>query len=471
MVARPAHHQRLQASFVSDLSNQEPSRIIKPACPTPGVDTVPLASPPTLIAQMEDTRERTLTLIRGLDDAQMMGPRLPTVNPLRWEIGHAAYFHEYWVLRQHLGEPAGRPDVDRLYDSISIAHDTRWDLPLPPLRDTLAYMDSVLQRIRKHLQSNAADPRRDYLAQYAVFHEDMHTEAFTYTRQTLAYPAPDLGVPPELAREAGTLEWDAAIPGGRFILGAQPDDGFVFDNEKWGHTVEVQPFRIARTAVSNAAFAAFVEAGGYLDPKFWDEAGWQWRGATGLEHPLYWRRAASGWEWRHFDRWEPLPPAAAVIHVNWHEARAWCRWAGRRLPTELEWEVAAAGEPSTDGSRLAPVKRRYPWGDAPPDASRANLDGPALGTIDVAALPAGDSAFGCRQMLGNTWEWTESRFEPYPGFTPDMYRDYSLPLFGQTRVLRGGCWATRSRLIRNTWRNYYGPERNDVFAGFRTCAL
>jgi gamma-glutamyl hercynylcysteine S-oxide synthase len=117
------------------------------------------------------------------------------------------------------------------------------------------------------------------------------------------------------------------------------------------------------------------------------------------------------------------------------------------------------------------VKRRYPWGDAPPDPGYANLDGGALGTIDVAALPAGDSAFGCRQMLGNAWEWTDTVFEPYPGFTPDMYRDYSMPLFGQTRVLRGGCWATRSRLIRNTWRNYYGPDRNDVFAGFRTCAL
>jgi iron(II)-dependent oxidoreductase len=159
-----------------------------------------------------------------------------------------------------------------------------------------------------------------------------------------------------------------------------------------------------------------------------------------------------------------------VIHVNWYEARAYCRWAGRRLPSELEWEVAAAGEPGPDGRTLAPTKRRYPWGDEPPTPARANLDGGALWTIDVGALPAGDSAFGCRQMIGNAWEWTDTVFGPYPGFTPDMYQDYSQPLFGSTRVLRGGCWATRGRLIRNTWRNYYGPERNDVFAGFRTCA-
>jgi gamma-glutamyl hercynylcysteine S-oxide synthase len=432
---------------------------------------VHLPEPRELIAQMDDARARTLTLVQDLDAQQLMGPRLPTVNPLRWEIGHAAYFHEYWVLRQHLGEVPERPDVDRLYDSITIAHDTRWDLPLPPLEETLAYMEGVRQRVRAHLEQDAPDAHRDYLTQYAVFHEDMHTEAFTYTRQTLAYPTPDIGTAADPAWRAGRLEGDAEIPGGHFVLGARPaEDGFVFDNEKGAHLVEVAPFRVARAAVSNAEFAEFVDDGGYRRPEFWDEEGWAWRSTAGLEHPVHWRRGDGNWEWRHFQRWETLPEHAAVIHVNWYEARAWCRWAGRRLPTEVEWEVAAAGEPSPDGLTLARVKRRYPWGDAPPDPSRANLDGRALGTIDVGALPAGDSAFGCRQMIGNTWEWTDTTFGPYPGFTPDMYRDYSMPLFGQTRVLRGGGWATRSRLIRNTWRNYYGPERNDVFAGFRTCA-
>jgi iron(II)-dependent oxidoreductase len=237
--------------------------------------------------------------------------------------------------------------------------------------------------------------------------------------------------------------------------------------------VEVRPFRIARRAVSNGEYAAFVDDGGYRRPELWDAEGWQWRSAAGLDQPVYWRRTGSngGWEHRRFDGWEALPPDAAVIHVSWYEARAYCRWAGRRLPTEVEWEVAAAGEPNADGTALTTHKRRYPWGDAAPDAARANLDGGGLGTVDVAALPAGDSAFGCRQMLGNVWEWTDTLFGPYPGFTPDMYQDYSQPLFGSTRVLRGGAWATRGRLIRNTWRNYYGPERNDVLAGLRTCAL
>jgi iron(II)-dependent oxidoreductase len=422
-----------------------------------------------LINSMEDARRRTLTLIDGLDAAQLMGPRLPVVNPLRWEIGHTAYFYEYWILRQHLGLQPVLASVDSLYDSITIAHDERWDLPLPSLDDTLAYMRAVHDRVRSHVEQDGPDPRRDYLLEYAIYHEDMHTEAFTYTRQTLEYPTPAIGtVPGELMQ--GRLDGDAQIPGGSFMLGASPQDGFVFDNEKWAHAVEVQPFAIARAAVSNAAYAAFVDAGGYRDAQYWDEAGLAWLRQSGLECPRYWRRAGDAWEMRRFDRWEALPPDAAVIHVCWHEARAWCRWAGRRLPTELEWEVAAAGQLDSSGG-LSDNKRRYPWGDAEPAPQRANLEGHALGTIAVGALPASDSAFGCRQMIGNAWEWTEDTFGPYPGFTPDMYADYSQPLFGTTRVLRGGAWATRGRMIRNTWRTYYGPERNDVFAGFRSCAL
>jgi iron(II)-dependent oxidoreductase len=400
---------------------------------------------------------------------QLMGPKLPIVNPLRWEIGHTAYFYEYWILRQHLGLEPVLASVDRLYDSITIAHDDRWDLPLLSLDDTLAYMRAVHDRVRDHAERDGPDPRRDYLLEYAIYHEDMHTEAFTYTRQTLEYPAPSIGaVPGELMQ--GRLAGDARIPGGPFMLGATKQDGFVFDNEKWAHRVEVKPFAIARAAVSNAEYAAFVDAGGYQDSQFWDEAGLAWLKQSGLECPRYWRRGRDGWEMRRFDRWEPLPPDAAVIHVCWHEARAWCRWAGRRLPTELEWEVAAAGQPNADGG-LSGKKRRYPWGDAKLAPHLANLEGQALGTIAVGALPASDSAFGCRQMIGNAWEWTEDTFGPYPGFTPDMYQDYSQPLFGNTKVLRGGAWTTRGRMIRNTWRTYYGPERNDVFAGFRTCAL
>ncbi len=426
---------------------------------------------PNLIArQAKDAHQRTLRLIDGLTPQQLVGPRLPIVNPLLWEIGHAAFFYEYWVLRNHLNHPAILANSDQLYDSITIAHDDRWNLPLPSLQETLTYMERVLDSVINNL-SSSIDTERDYLAQYAVFHQDMHNEAYTYTRQTLGYPAPDLDIPRQHVSVTADLPCDASIPGGYFMLGANPQHGFVFDNEKWAHQVEISPFCIAKTAVSNGDYLAFVESGGYSHQDYWDEEGWQWCQQSGLQHPVYWRHDSAGWQEQHFDQWRELSLDNALIHVCWHEAQAYCRWAGRRLPSEAEWEVAAAGVPSTDNRSLSEIKRRFPWGNDSPRLDLANLDGSALGTINVAANPDGDSAFGCRQMIGNVWEWTADTFAPYPGFTPDMYQDYSQPLFGHTRVLRGGAWATRSRMIRNSWRTYYGPERNDVFAGFRTCAL
>jgi iron(II)-dependent oxidoreductase len=174
---------------------------------------------------------------------------------------------------------------------------------------------------------------------------------------------------------------------------------------------------------------------------------------------------------RNFDEWVELDERLPVIHVNWYEANAYCHWSGRRLPTEAEWEMAAGWEPTAGGRGITTRKRRYPWGNDSPRPDLANLDWRAIGCIPVDALPAGDSAFGCRQMIGNVWEWTASDFKPYPGFVAGPYREYSEPWFGDHKVLRGGCWVTRSRLIHNTYRNFYPPDRRDVWAGFRTCAL
>jgi len=429
--------------------------------------------PDVIVNQAQDAHERTSVLIEGLSEEQLIGPQLSIVNPLRWEIGHAAYFYEYWVLRQHMKQSPIIANADDLYNSMTIAHDDRWELPLPSTEDTLAYIQVVLDNFKTYM-AGGEDSVRDYLAQYSVLHHDMHNEAYTYTRQTLDYPAPALIRPEKYSSppiQKDSLSGDAHIPGGVFMLGATRQDGFVFDNEKWAHPVEISPFSIAKAAVSNADFLGFVEAGGYEMREYWDDDGWQWRQQSQLLHPVYWRHTGDGWRIKQFDRWEAMPMNAALIHVCWFEAQAYCRWAGRRLPTEAEWEAAAAAEPSADGCSLSKVKRRFPWGDTMPRSDQANLDGYALATVDVAAHAAGDSAFGCRQMIGNVWEWTQNSFSSYPGFEPDMYVDYSQPLFGNTKVLRGGAWATRSRLIRNSWRSYYGPERNDVFAGFRSCAL
>jgi iron(II)-dependent oxidoreductase len=430
-------------------------------------------TPAQLIAWVSEARQRTLQLVADLDDDQLLGPRLEIVNPLLWEIGHVAWFQEKWVLRRS-GEPAIRADADELYDSAAVAHDRRWELPLPDRADTLRYMAGVLERVVKRCSEQ--DPEDAYFVLLALFHEDMHDEAFTYTRQTLGYRPPCLAVAtdhtPPSNESRGALPGDVSIPGGKFALGASRSEPFVFDNEKWSHPVTIRPFDIARAAVTQEQFAAFVDDDGYRRQEFWDAQGWRWREANEACHPVYWRRASrSGWERRDFDRWVPLEPHRPVLHVCWYEADAYCRWAGRRLPSEAEWEAAATSAPAPDVRGLSLEKTRFPWGDDPPSPAHANLDGLDLGCRDVGALPFGDSAFGCRQMIGNVWEWTQSDFLPYPGFVADPYKEYSAPWFGTHRVLRGGCWATRSRLIRATWRNFYRPDRRDVLAGFRTCGL
>ncbi len=427
-----------------------------------------------LLDWVADARTRTIDLVDDLTDRELRVEKLEIVNPLDWEIGHVAHFAELFVLRATDGRPSRLTEADALFDSIAIEHELRWDLPLPDRNRLYAYLVEVRDDLLDFVAAageSGLDPEAHYRCLLAVFHEDMHTEAFTYTRQTMGYAPPKLsGVGAAVVSHAGALPGDAAVPGGQFRLGAEQDAGFVLDNEAWAHEVFVAPFRIALAAVTQAEFARFVEEGGYEDSAYWSEEGWSWREATGARLPLYWRGASGGWERRDFDRWLPLEPNRAMIHLCWYEADAFARYQGRRLPTEFEWEVAAAGEPTADGRGLAQTKRLYPWGADKPTSRRVNMDASAMGTLDVGALPDGDSAFGCRQMLGNVWEWTADTFSPYPGFEVGPYQEYSQPLFGSTKVLRGGAWATRSRLIRNTWRNYYEPHRRDVWAGFRTCA-
>jgi iron(II)-dependent oxidoreductase len=433
-----------------------------------------------LIEALKETRARTLELVADLSELQLLGPRLQIVNPLRWEIGHLAWFQEFWVLR-HLGQqPAILKHGDDLYDSARVAHDTRWDLPLLDTDATLAYMSQVLERVIE--QANDAsgglnetkDYDQDYFLNLVLLHEQMHDEAITYTRQTLSYPPPAISIASQSPKQKPAVTQldayptgDAQILGGTFTLGSASEHAFAFDNEQPAYEVEIGPFAISRTAVSSGEFKHFVEDGGYERSELWSIAGWQWRTGVSANHPVYWRREGNGrWLRRNFDEWIALDERLPVIHVNWYEADAYCRWTGRRLPTEAEWEMAAIANRD-----LTTSKRLYPWGNDSPTSERANLDWRAMGCIPVDALPAGDTAFGCRQMIGNVWEWTASDFNPYPGFVAGPYKEYSAPWFGDHKVLRGGCWVTRSRLIHNSYRNFYTPDRRDVWAGFRTCAF
>ena len=454
-----------------------------------------------LIVIMHEFRGRTLDLVVDLNDEQMIGPRLATVNPPLWEIGHVAWFTEFWILRHLKKQKPIIENGDQLYNSADVAHNTRWQLLLPSLQKTRRYLDEVIDRCAGYIDRNfELTPEELYFYLLATFHESMHAEALAYTRQTLGYPAPRLASNQSPhSSSGGSFPGDVDIPGGTVLIGATRDFPFVFDNEKWAHTVEIKAFRIARAPVTNDQFLAFVEDGGYRKSHFWSQAGWQWLQSGGapqledsfarffnktltksseppslkgkLDHPAYWRRDANGrWQQRFFDRYVRLNEHLPVIHVNWYEAEAYCHWAGRRLPTETEWEVAASAELTPDGKLFQNHRRHFPWGNDPPSVERANLDWHTAGLAEVGAHPSGDSAFGCRQMVGNIWEWTADDFTSYPGFIIDPYKEYSKPWFGTHKVLRGGCWVTRSLLIRNTWRNFYTPDRYDVWAGFRTCA-
>jgi len=378
---------------------------------------------------------------------------VPTVNPARWELGHIAWFQEYWCLRHGTsmrpGDPAGAarasclPGADAFYDSSKVPHDARWSLDLPDWRGTLRYLDETLGSVLGELGRAAASAR--YFFELALLHEDMHGEALAMTLQSLALPPPAEWTLPEPARGAGT-GGDLEVAGGVHAIGSGADEKrarFVFDNEREVHEVTLEPFAIARACVTEGEFAAFVDDGGYERESLWSDDGRRWLAAARRSLPAYWRRA-NGFEVRWFDRWRPLAVARAMQHVNAWEAEAYAAWARRRLPTEAEWEVAAV--------------------TAPGAALDRNLDARHSGPV---ASDAG--ATGASHLLGNVWEWTSSPFQPYPGFVPGPYADYSQPWFGDHRVIRGGSWATRSRLVHARMRNFYLPGRHDMFVGFRTC--
>ena len=377
-----------------------------------------------LEAAFADAHARSWNLLADLTPAQWTVPYHAGINPPLWEYAHVAWFTEWWVVRDANWTDDGllktrRPSMlagaDRWFDSSLVAHADRWTLDMPALAEIRDYVRAVHEAVRSKLPR--ADQRDLYAFRLALFHEDMHGEALTYMRQTLDYPSPRSLSLPSAASDAGDVE----IAGCEFMQGSPRGEGFAFDNEKWAYRLALGTFRIARRCVTNAEYGEFVDAGGYRDPAWWSDDGRAWLAQARILKPQRWRRAGDGWEQRWFGVWEPLAPNAPVCHVNAFEAEAYCRFAGRRLPTEAEWECAAASG-------------AIEWGTT-------------------------------------VWEWTADMFLPFQGFSPDRYRDYSAPWFGTHRSVRGGSLATHPRMAHPRYRNFYLPHRTEIFVGFRTCAV
>ena len=421
-----------------------------------------------LALELEETDRRTRLLLDDLTDAQLAVPYERGINPPIWEVGHAAFFYEYFLLREIDDSAPRMPGYDEVWDSFEIMHRHRWTPGVVPDKaTTLDYYSRVLDEARARLDGRELDPYEHYLYRYVIAHQQMHIESLIWARQTLGYREPPFSET-EMPEVSVAETRDVTVEGGEYFIGMPADSerfattDFSFDNERPGFRARVEPFQISTQLVSHGEFLRFVEDGGYEDESLWSFGGTCWlkEGEGGARSmPAYWRRAADGgWQLRHFDRWIELPLAAPIKHVSFWEAEAYCRWAGRRLPGEYEWEAAARGQ----------AGRNFPWGDHM-EAGRVDMDARYLGLMPTGAFGEGASESGCLQMLGTAWEWTSSQFLPYDGFKIDMYHYMSVLQFGDHKVTKGGSCATCSSLVRNTYRQAYFPGRTDAFTGFRTC--
>ncbi|MGW3728532.1 ergothioneine biosynthesis protein EgtB [Streptomyces sp. NPDC000851] len=417
------------------------------------------------LTSLTTARERTTLLTSCVEEPDLTAQHSPLMSPLVWDLAHIGNQEELWLLRAVAGQEAIRPEIDNLYDAFEHPRAERPSLPLLPPAEARRYAAEVRGRALDVLDGTAFHGTRLTEAGFAfgmiAQHEQQHDETMLITHQLRRGPqalhAPD---PEPVPLFTGPSE--VLVPGGPFTMGTSTEP-WALDNERPAHRREVPPFYIDTTPVTNAAYQAFIEDGGYDDPRWWAADGWTHIRRHSIHAPAFWRRDGRQWLRRRFGVTEVVPPDEPVLHVCWYEADAYARWAGRRLPTEAEWEKAARHDPATGRST------RYPWGDADPAPEHANLGQRHLRPAPAGSYPAGASRLGVRQLIGDVWEWTASDFLPYPGFTAFPYKEYSEVFFGpEYKVLRGGSFAVDAVACRGTFRNWDYPIRRQIFSGFRT---
>ena len=412
-----------------------------------------------------EARNRTDELLAPLDEERLTTQHDQLMSPPVWDYAHIGVFEELWLVQNLSGAAPIDEDLQRTYNALETPRVVRGRRRLLSPEEATAYLRHVRERSLELLEEVALDGddpllRGGFVYDLIIQHEQQHDETILQTLQLM--PGKYRDRMPDLPEGAAPEPETVCVPAGRYPVGS--DAHRPYDNEHSRHEVDLAAFEIDRFPVSNGDFLRFVEAGGYSSEELWSTDGWEWRWVFDVNAPEYWSAEDGQWTVSRFGHRDRVDPRLPVAHVSYFEAEAFARWAGKRLPTEFEWEVAASWDPQ------AGRQRAYPWGDQPPTPALANVDQRMFSSAPIGAYRRGASALGFEQMLGDVWEWTSSDFLPYPGFRAFPYSEYSEPFFGRDfKVLRGGSWATRPRVARNTFRNWDSRLKRQIFAGLR-CA-
>jgi gamma-glutamyl hercynylcysteine S-oxide synthase len=410
---------------------------------------------------LREARERTLGLVAAIPDRDLERVHSTLMSPLVWDLGHIAAFEDLWLVHRFGELPMLREEFAQVYDAFETPRAGRGELPFLGAPEARQYQRQVRECALEVTERRGTSE----IHELVVRHEHQHCETMLQTLQLARLNG--FSLPAKAGRNGARLADDAhagleliEVPAGECTIGAAPE-GFAYDNERPRHRTDVRGYLIGRTPITNATYLTFVEGGGYERREWWTDEGWAWKEQYDISRPVAWT-ADLRQQWR-LDQLQPLAPHEPVVHVSWFEADAFARAQGARLPTEVEWEKAATWDQDSGSAR------EFPWGkERPVPGVHANVDHICHGPTDVAAHPAGASPVGCLDMIGDVWEWTSSSFEGYAGFVAHPYREYSEVFFGADyKVLRGGSWATGSRVITPTFRNWDYPQRRQIFSGFR----
>lgn len=428
-----------------------------------------------LADELATARRRTQALTDAVDDVELTRQHSPLMSPLHWDVAHIANMEDFWLVRRATPgdgvSPGVREDIDHLYDAFTNPRAGRPQLPLLDPVEARAYGATVRERTLQILDEAGSDGRAlledGFVYGMIAQHEQQHVETMLATHQLRVGPKALHAPPPPTSELADELRGTEVFhPGGRFTMGvdATGADVYALDNERPAHPVDVEPFYLGAAPVTNGEYVRFLDDGGYTRRELWSDAGWEQITAEGWVAPMTWEQVDGAWQRTSFGERQAIADVAdqPVLHVCFHEADAYARWAGRRLPTEVEWEYAARFDPASGETR------RFPWGDEDPTPEHANLDQRHLQPAPIGAYPQGASPLGVHQLVGDVWEWLDSGFEGYPGFAPFPYKEYSEVFFGgDFRMLRGSSFGVGAINARTTFRNWDLPIRRQIFSGFR----